>query len=367
MMTNYIDPHKTALVIIDMQHDFAHPKGQAHVEGTEEIVPQLVSLVHIFRTYGKPIFHIMRLYQPDGSNAELCRRALISSGKPIAAPHSQGAEIVKELLPDRDCGYAHDELLNGKIIRCGEYDYILYKPRWGAFYNTSLHDMLQSKGITSIVIAGCNFPNCPRTTIYEASERDYRIAIIPSAISGIYDRGIQELDNIGIQIFNHTTLVDLYFRTGIIIDDYKPAYKHAFKSLNTAWLDKGFEIEPVDEYVLSNPEEAILRNGGKILFALKEDQPIGTVALKKLDDSRLELTKMTVDEHFRGLGVGKILCDQAITLSKSLGAKELVLFSHTSLKDAVHIYRKSGFREAEIVQAQYKRADIMMTLSLQVD
>ena len=74
----------------------------------------------------------------------------------------------------------------------------MYKPRWSAFYRTDLNDFLETRSIDTIVVCGCNFPNCPRTTIYEASERDYRIVFVSDATSGIYDRGIQELENIGV-------------------------------------------------------------------------------------------------------------------------------------------------------------------------
>lgn len=363
MTNNNLEQDKSALLIIDMQYDFANAKGQAYVNGTEEIIPHLASLINIFRKYEKPVFHIIRLYQPDGSNAELCRRVLISSGKQIVAPHSPGAEIIDELLPETGNPPSHDELLHGNIIRCGDNDYILYKPRWGAFYKTTLHDVLQSKEINSLFVAGCNFPNCPRTTMYEASERDYKIAMIPSAISGIYDRGLQEMRNIGIHIFDDLAHVDFFLKSGIIITEYHPAYKDAFKALNMAWLNQYFDIEPVDEYVLSNPEEAILKNGGKILFAIKDGQPIGTAALKKMDDGRLELTKMTVHEHYRGRGIGSMLCRQAISVSKQLGVKELVLFSHTRLPDALHIYRNIGFNDTEVDKTKYKRADVMMTFT----
>ena len=51
----------------------------------------------------------------------------------------------------------------------------MYKPRWGAFYNTLLEKQLHNMKVNSLVVCGCNFPNCPRTTIYEASERDFKI------------------------------------------------------------------------------------------------------------------------------------------------------------------------------------------------
>jgi hypothetical protein len=46
------------------------------------------------------------------------------------------------------------------------------------------------------------FPNCPRTTIYEASGRDYRIILATDASSVLYDRALQELENIGVLFMN---------------------------------------------------------------------------------------------------------------------------------------------------------------------
>ena len=76
----------------------------------------------------------------------------------------------------------------------------MYKPRWSAFYKTELEKHLYNLGINTVVVCGCNFPNCPRTTIYEASERDFKIVMIKDATSALYDKAILELKNIGISI-----------------------------------------------------------------------------------------------------------------------------------------------------------------------
>src|SRR5690606_20601871 len=107
------------------------------------------------------------------------------------------------------------DLLKGEIIQCGVNDYVLYKPRWGAFYHTDLHNLLQTKGITTLFVAGCNFPNCPRTTIYEASERDYKVSIIPPTLSGIYERGITEMQQIGVHVFDRLPDVNSFLKAGI--------------------------------------------------------------------------------------------------------------------------------------------------------
>jgi nicotinamidase-related amidase len=61
---------------------------------------------------------------------------------------------------------------------------------------------LHNLGVNTIVVCGCNFPNCPRTTIYEASERDFRIVLAKDTTSVIYDIGLLELENTGVSIMN---------------------------------------------------------------------------------------------------------------------------------------------------------------------
>ena len=91
-------------------------------------------------------------------------------------------------------------LLAGRPQSLGAHEVAIYKPRWGAFYRTPLEKYLRERGISTVVFAGCNFPNCPRTSIYEASERDFRVVAIRDAISGLYERGERELLNIGVQL-----------------------------------------------------------------------------------------------------------------------------------------------------------------------
>lgn len=39
---------------------------------------------------------------------------------------------------------------------------------------------------------------------------------------------------------------------------YTPEYQQYFEQLNRTWVEKYFEIEPMDEALLSNPEDTIL-------------------------------------------------------------------------------------------------------------
>lgn len=111
------------------------------------------------------------VYRPDGSNADLVRKQAIERGARIAVPGSAGSQIAPELLPN-PVELDHESLLSGELQQVGPDEHVLYKPRWGAFYQTNLEQHLRGTGSDTVVFAGCNFPNCPRTSIYEASERD---------------------------------------------------------------------------------------------------------------------------------------------------------------------------------------------------
>lgn len=191
---------QAALLTIDVQQDFALPGAPAEIPGTWAVVPNIQRLVQGFRTSHRPIIHVVRLYLPDGSNVDPCRRAAIEHGAQMVLAGSEGAELVEELQPSPHVQLDAHRLLAGQLQALGPQEWCLYKPRWGAFYRTMLEQYLQTHRVTTVVICGCNFPNCPRTTVYEASERDFRIVFVADATSGTSEQGIQELRNIGVTV-----------------------------------------------------------------------------------------------------------------------------------------------------------------------
>ncbi len=198
-MADYLSPNwdRCALLTIDTQNDFTLDDGAASVPGTVEIVPRMAELLAAFRAAGRPIVHVVRLYLPDGSNVDGARREAVERGARMAEPGTPGAELMAELRPKGAAALDAEALLAGEFQPLGPLEWVMYKSRWGAFYQTALETFLRDRDIDTIVFSGCNFPNCPRTSLYEASERDFRVVAATDAISGVYEQGLSELRNIG--------------------------------------------------------------------------------------------------------------------------------------------------------------------------
>jgi nicotinamidase-related amidase len=209
-MDEHVRPHRdgAALLTIDVQVDFTQPGSPAAVDGTAEAVPRMRRLVEAFRAVDAPVIHVLRLYRQDGSNVDRCRRRDIESGAEIVRPGTDGAELVGELKPAADVRLDADQLLRGEFQTVGPREWMMYKPRWGAFHRTDLEEFLATRSVDTVVVCGCNFPNCPRTTIYEASERDFRVVLVPDATSGVYERGVEELEDIGVAVRETTDTVE---------------------------------------------------------------------------------------------------------------------------------------------------------------
>lgn len=150
----------------------------------------------------------------------------------------------------------------------------------------------------------------------------------------------------------------------IMIVDYKPEHQPYFESINRHWIEKYFEMEPLDEYVLAKPEAAILEPGGAILMALYNGNVAGTVALRKLEDGSFEFTKMAVDECYRRKGIAEALSYASFKKAVALGATSVILFSNSGLKAAITLYEKLGFKHLPIGNGEYKRSDVKMIYHL---
>lgn len=150
----------------------------------------------------------------------------------------------------------------------------------------------------------------------------------------------------------------------INIIDYLPEHQPFFEKFNRAWIEEWFTMEPLDEWVLTNPGEAILKDGGKILMASFNGEIAGTVALRKLSEGVFEFTKMAVGENFRRKGIAAALTYASFEKAKELGASKVILYSNTKNAAAIKLYEKIGFKHLPVENDVYARANVKMEFDL---
>ena len=170
-----------ALIVIDMQRDFAEPGGFGASLGNDvsritKIVPDVKRLIQGFRDAGLPVIHTMECHKPDLSDLPPAKR---SRGTPtlrigddgpmgrILIAGEAGTAILPELAP-----------VDGEIV--------IEKPGKGAFYATDLGEVLKEKGVSQLVFAGVTTEVCVQTTMREANDRGYECLLAEEATESYF-------------------------------------------------------------------------------------------------------------------------------------------------------------------------------------
>lgn len=150
----------------------------------------------------------------------------------------------------------------------------------------------------------------------------------------------------------------------IRMEPYTPAYSPYFTKLNVAWVEHYFSLEEADKRVLFHPQEEVIDKGGHIYFALANDQVAGTFALLPYEKDVMELSKMTVDEAFRGQKIARRMLQFCLEEARRLQLKKVILFSNKILEPAIHLYQDIGFSEVPLGSSVYSRSDIRMEIEI---
>ena len=203
-MSDYTTPERDriALLTFAVQKDCTSPGSPVGYLGGRDTLTRIGELAQGFRRAGAPVVHLVRLYRPDGSNVDVCRRRSVEEGLRVLMPGSCGAELVPEVNPAPETRLDCAELLAGQAQELAHREWALYRPRWGAFYHTGLEDHLKGLGVSTVAVCGCNFSTAIRASIYEASARDFRVVVVPDAIAGASQEDLADLARIGVYLMN---------------------------------------------------------------------------------------------------------------------------------------------------------------------
>jgi ribosomal protein S18 acetylase RimI-like enzyme len=111
------------------------------------------------------------------------------------------------------------------------------------------------------------------------------------------------------------------------------------QSLNVDLCFQSFEEELADLKKLYAPPQ------GCILVATNDENLVGVVALKKIEESVCEMKRLYVKPDFRKFGVGRMLVKLLIERAKEKGYAKMKLDTLTILEPAIALYKSFGFGE----------------------
>lgn len=149
-----------ALLIVDFVNGFTDP----HVLGGGNIPEAVVAtapLLAFFRARGLPAVFTRIVYADDGSDAGLW------------------CEKVPRLRKLTDAAYT-SQVVDTLAPRSGEF--VVRKTQASAFFGTHLAGYLVSKGVDTLVIAGCTTSGCVRATVIDAMSMNYRTIVATDCV-----------------------------------------------------------------------------------------------------------------------------------------------------------------------------------------
>jgi len=122
--------------------------------------------------------------------------------------------------------------------------------------------------------------------------------------------------------------------------DARWSIEQYFAELNSRF-DAGFD----PSQSISAGVHELVPPAGELLIARLRGRPIGCGALKFHRGAPAELKRMWVAPDARGLGLGRRLLLELERHARAAGAKVVRLETNQTLKEAIHLYRSSGYRE----------------------
>jgi len=203
MQKGWIAPYRTALLLVDMQvdfaaHDGAMAKAGHDVTAAQAALEQAAVLAEAARAAGVPCL-FARLLTRDSDETDLLREWKTRRGTeddtPLCKEGTRGAEFV------------------GPQPQPGEP--VFSKSRYDAFAGTGLDAHLRGLKRDTLVIAGLTTECCVESTARDAFERDYHVFIAREAVAA-YTPDLQQAALKALEL-NCAILVD----TGEIIAAWK--------------------------------------------------------------------------------------------------------------------------------------------------
>ena len=186
----------TALVVVDVQNDFAAPSGSLSVRGGEEVVPRVNEESEAAREAGAFIVHTQDWHPPTTPHF-----AKDGGVWPVhCVRDTWGSELHPDLRTD------------GPIVRKGSNGedgysgFTMRDPTSGDETPTELEGLLRDRSVERVIVVGLATDYCVRATALDAHRLGFDTTVLEDAIRAVDlspgdgDRAVEELRAAGVTI-----------------------------------------------------------------------------------------------------------------------------------------------------------------------
>jgi nicotinamidase/pyrazinamidase len=189
------DP-RTALVVVDVQNDFADPRGSLAVAGGEEVVAAAGREIESALASGASIFYTQDWH-------------------PESTPHfaKDGGIWPVHCVQDTWGAEFHPDLqLEGRVVRKGSHGedgysgFTMRDPISGRTTPTELEDILRERAVERLVVVGLATDYCVKATALDGRRLGFETAVVTDAVravdlqAGDGERALEELRGAGVGV-----------------------------------------------------------------------------------------------------------------------------------------------------------------------
>ncbi|MFQ5918212.1 MAG: cysteine hydrolase family protein, partial [Candidatus Binatia bacterium] len=153
----------TALIVIDMQNMWVHPRGTRYLPSSEEMIPKLKEVLDFCRGSNIPVLFLHTIKRKDLADAGIFAELKPETHRPddpwTNFEGAPGAEFHEGIRP-----------LPGDIT--------IGKFRYNGFYGTELENLLRRLGRDTIAISGVATNVCCGSTARDGAMRDFKVVFL---------------------------------------------------------------------------------------------------------------------------------------------------------------------------------------------
>ena len=200
------EPSTAAVVVVDMQHDFASRGGMfdlagIDVSGIRAIVPAVTRVLAAARAAGTMVCYLRMGFSDDLSDAGFptsptwLKHVPLRAGDRVIAPDGTPSRILVR-------GTWNTAIVDE--LAPADTDLVVDKHRYSGFHGTDLENELRARGVETLIVVGATTSVCVESTVRDAMMHDFHCVVIEDCVAepigGTLDRTNHEATLLTLEI-----------------------------------------------------------------------------------------------------------------------------------------------------------------------